>query len=69
MKEAIKLVIEDTFSPAIDFRAPYAKLMLDRASEKIVEIVGNNEERPGGGMSDRAFQEALNPVVKHGEGC
>jgi hypothetical protein len=67
MKEAIKLVIEDTFSPAIDFRAPYAKLMLDRVAEKIAEILAETKKGPGGDF--RAFQGQPTRLSNTGKGA
>jgi hypothetical protein len=38
MREAIKGVIAETFAPAINFKAPYAKLMLERAADQIAAL-------------------------------
>lgn len=36
MIERVKARIAETFAPAIDFRAPYAKVMLDTAAKAVV---------------------------------
>jgi hypothetical protein len=39
MTERVKAAIAEKFAPAIDFKAPYAKVMLDMAAEAVIATI------------------------------
>lgn len=64
--EFIKLSIEDKFRPAIDFKAPYAKIMLNEATKAAIEamrmLVKND---PKGCMADdEILQNYIDETLK-----